>query len=39
MSLLLDDKPKMKPSNPQATVVICQVSFFEDKGRSLKARC
>lgn len=39
VNLLLNDKQKMNPSNPQATVVICQVSFFEDKDRSLKARC
>lgn len=39
VNLLLNDKQKMNPSNPQATVVICQVSLFEDKDRSLKARC
>lgn len=38
VKLLLNDKQKMNPFNPQATAVICQVSFFEHD-RSLKARC
>lgn len=39
VKLYLNDKQKMKPSNPQATTVICQLSVFENKDRSLKARC